>query len=168
MWAFAGTYLLCWCGADATTVGCKSPAAPRTELSHSHWLDLFWIVLVGSKLAFQVEAYFCACLGFSQVDTLFFPSSYSCLFILFCVMAFSKWKLNWKGTPWPFLSAWSWKVEMDTTPCRLAASLQGIPDLGLNTLKHGRLPPKMVATGGGRKVRGETNTHIELSMIIPR
>ncbi|CAJ1363703.1 unnamed protein product, partial [Effrenium voratum] len=26
VWAFAGTYLLCWCGADATTVGCKSPA----------------------------------------------------------------------------------------------------------------------------------------------
>eukprot|EP00931_Biecheleriopsis_adriatica_P035738 TRINITY_DN20592_c0_g1_i2.p1 TRINITY_DN20592_c0_g1~~TRINITY_DN20592_c0_g1_i2.p1 ORF type:complete len:1891 (-),score=352.02 TRINITY_DN20592_c0_g1_i2:78-5615(-) len=25
-WAFAGTYVLCWCGADATTDGCKSPA----------------------------------------------------------------------------------------------------------------------------------------------
>mmetsp|Transcript_56124 Transcript_56124/g.99929 ORF Transcript_56124/g.99929 Transcript_56124/m.99929 type:complete len:1827 (-) Transcript_56124:189-5669(-) len=25
-WAYAGTYILCWCGADATTEGCKSPA----------------------------------------------------------------------------------------------------------------------------------------------
>lgn len=25
-WAFAGTYVLCWCGADATTIGCNSPA----------------------------------------------------------------------------------------------------------------------------------------------
>ena len=24
-WAFAGNYQLCWCGADATTTGCKSP-----------------------------------------------------------------------------------------------------------------------------------------------
>lgn len=25
VWAFAGNYQLCWCGADATTTGCKSP-----------------------------------------------------------------------------------------------------------------------------------------------
>eukprot|EP00930_Biecheleria_cincta_P032181 TRINITY_DN22338_c0_g1_i1.p1 TRINITY_DN22338_c0_g1~~TRINITY_DN22338_c0_g1_i1.p1 ORF type:complete len:1864 (-),score=197.90 TRINITY_DN22338_c0_g1_i1:150-5741(-) len=25
-WAYAGTYVLCWCGADATTQGCNSPA----------------------------------------------------------------------------------------------------------------------------------------------
>ena len=26
VWAFAGSYQLCWCGADATTTGCKTPA----------------------------------------------------------------------------------------------------------------------------------------------
>lgn len=32
VWAFAGNYQLCWCGADATTTGCKSPSATRQQV----------------------------------------------------------------------------------------------------------------------------------------
>ncbi|CAK9025410.1 Ultraviolet-B receptor UVR8 [Durusdinium trenchii] len=34
VWAFAGSYLLCWCGADATTTGCQSPADFLVPFGH--------------------------------------------------------------------------------------------------------------------------------------